>query len=223
VRRHRLDDRRGPGLSAVRLSDDALPVLWSLYDASGIRPEWVLPMLHLESSFDPSAVNAKSGALGVAQDLPVYLTRNGVDVAAFRTMTAGEQIQASLAPRLTNLAKHYGGVQSATRVYQANYLPATLPTARALFSPLAWKPQGAYVDNALLDPQKKGVILVCDLAHAMAVQAASSEVADALKRAYALRPTLSSQNVVYGADFVDPLWSAGALLFGAGVGAHRLA
>ena len=36
----------------------AADALWALYDATGIRPEWILPVLYSESGFNPAIVNS---------------------------------------------------------------------------------------------------------------------------------------------------------------------
>lgn len=205
----------------MKLPDDALQELWALYDASGIRPEWVLPMLYLESGFDPSKPN-QAGApyYGLAQDYGPYLERHGIAAADYLTMSAAEQLSAIVVPRLEGMVKAYGPLKSATRVYQANFLPATLKTAPHLSSVVAWKGSQAYNANAILDASKDGAITVSDLAWWMAVEAAHPEAHDALTRAYALRPTEKPQNAPYGGDFVDPLWW---LLAPPAIGSYALA
>lgn len=191
----------------MNLPDDAIEELWTLYDKSGIRPEYVLPMLYLESGFNPAAVNPSSGALGLAQDLPVYLQRNGVDVANYKTLTAAEQLTQAVVPRLSGLAAHYGTPRSATRVYQMNFLPATLATALSLGSPLAWRGSDTYAKNAF-DKSGKGAIVVGDLANAMALELAMPEVKAAIARAYVLRTNAGSADPrpATGADFTTSTW-----------------
>jgi hypothetical protein len=191
----------------VLLPDDALSELWTLYDAAAIRPEWVLPMLYLESGFNPALQN-RAGApyYGLAQDYGPYLTRNGIAPSAYVAMTAAEQLAAIVAPRLEGMVKAYGPLRSATRVYQANFLPATLKTAPALASVMAWRGSPEYAGNAVLDATGDGAITVSDIAWWMAKEAAAPEVQAAIARAYALRPTETRANTVYGQDFLDPLW-----------------
>lgn len=205
----------------MQLPDDALSALWSLYDHSGIRPEWALPMLYLESGFNPAAYNASSGAVGLAQDLSVYLTRNGVDPTSYRSQSAAVQIASVIAPRLSGLVSHYGALRSATRVYQGNFLPATLPTVRALWQALAWKPQPAYAQNTVLDPSRRGVILLCDVARVMAAEASAGECAAAIGRAYVLRSSAGPPtNATYGQDFFDPLVTGAGELLALAMGAR---
>lgn len=189
------------------LPDDAIEELWSLADASGIRPEWVMPMLYLESGFNPALQNgAGAPYYGLAQDYGPYLTRHGLTPAAYVGLSAAAQLRAIVAPRLAGLAKFYGPLRSATRVYQANFLPATLATAPALISVVAWRSSPFYRANVLLDVTRDGAITVSDLAWWMGFVAAQPEVQAAMARAYALRPQEKRANTVYGKDFVDPLW-----------------
>ena len=90
----------------MNLPDDALQELWALYDASGIRPEWVLPMLYLESGFNPTLQN-RAGApyYGLGQDFGPYLVRNGIQPAEYLAMTAAEQLAAIVVPRLKGLTR----------------------------------------------------------------------------------------------------------------------
>lgn len=188
------------------LADDALAELWKLYDSSGIRPEWVLPMLYLESGFDPSLQN-RAGAqyYGLAQDFGPYLERHGITPAAYVAMSAAEQLAAIVVPRLETLEKAWGPMRSATRVYQGNFQPATLRTARSLSSVVVWRGQSDYASNAILDVFRDGAITVSDLAWWMGDRAAQPETRAAIGRAYALRPKETPSNVVYGTDFFDPL------------------
>jgi hypothetical protein len=199
------------------LPDDALLELWTLYDQSGIRPEWVLPMLYLESGFDPTLQN-RAGApyYGLAQDFGPYLARHNITPAEYVAMPASGQLAAIVVPRLAGLVKAWGPLRSATRVYQANFQPASLKTARSLSSVIVWRGHPDYAANTILDVFKDGAITVSDLAWWMADRAAQPEARAALARAYALRPTEKPANTVYGGDFLDPLWWLLAPAAGAG-------
>lgn len=198
----------------MRLPDDAINAAWSVYDATGIRPEWLLPVLYAESGFDPSAHNSL-GYLGVGQDYGPYLERKGIDPTAYVTWSAAQQIEAVIEPRFAAIVKTYGGIGSATRAYQGNLLPAslpssnpsaprssTIPVAPALWSVLARKGSSVYDANAQLSWLTRGAILVADLAHFVARAASSAECATAIVRAYALRSNAGSvTDPVYGRDF----------------------
>ena len=202
----------------VALPDDALDELWKLYDVSGVRPEWVIPMLYLESGFDPSKPNAAGAPhYGIAQDYGPYLQRHGIDPATYVTLSAAEQLRTIVAPRIAELARSYGPLRSATRVYQANYVPGTLKTTPGLSSVVAWRGTPAYRDNAGLDVTRDGAITVSDLAWWMDNRARQPEARAAILRAYELRPNETPANVVYGTDFVNPLTAT--LAFAAAVAA----
>jgi len=195
----------------VNLPDDALEELWTLYDASGLRPEWVLPGLYLESGFNPALRNGQGAPYyGVAQDFGPYLTRHGIAPGDYLAMSAQEQLAAIVAPRLETLAKAWGPLRSATRVYQANFQPATLKRTPGLWSVILWRGSPDYASNTILDVLRDGAITVSDLAWWMMHEAAAPECAAAIARAYVLRPvspmpSLSPAAVAYGGDFVDPL------------------
>jgi hypothetical protein len=192
------------------LNDDAIQALWSLYDASGIRPEYMMPVLYLESGFDPSIQN-RAGApyYGIAQTNDNHIFALGYTVAQFLGMSQGQQIRIAVTPYFTRTVKQYGPIRSATRAYQANFLPATLATSRALSSIV--QPTGTlfYTSNAAaLDPMKHHAITVSDLAMVMSRSRAAREVDSAIARAYVLRPTEKPVEAIYGLDFVDPFVTA---------------
>ena len=200
------------------LPDDAIEELWKLYDVSGVRPEWVIPMLYTESGFDPSLPNAQGAAhYGIAQDYGPYLQRHGIDPTAYLAMSAAEQLHAIVSPRLAELAKAWGPLRSATRVYQANYMPATVKRTPGLASVIAWRGSPEYAANAWLDATRDGAITVSDLAYWMKKKAAQTEARRAILRAYELRPSEVPADVVYGSDFANPV-TAG-LVFAAAVSA----
>lgn len=201
----------------MQLADDALDELWALYDRTGIRPEYMLPMLHLESTFDPTADNGRY--IGLAQDEAQRLSSMGIAREQYKSWSAAEQLRAVVAPRLAALAP----LGSATRVYQANFLPGSLKGARSLRAALVWKGSPEYAAN-LFDKSHKGAILVGDLARAMRVQLAEPEVRAAIARAYAMRPSeTTDRDPAFGSDFTASTWGPVAVLAAAAVVAARAA
>jgi hypothetical protein len=196
------------------LDDDALGALWAIFDATGIRPEYLIPVLYFESGFAPGIAN-QAGApfYGIAQTSGAKLTALGTTPAAFLAMSQGDQIRTAVGPYFASVVQRYGSIRSATRAYQANFEPATLATARGLGQVLEWKGSRAYADNAAaLDVFHHGAITVSDLAVVMTRAVAAAPVQAAIARAYVLRPSAKpAQPPVYGQDFVSP----GAML-GAG-------
>jgi hypothetical protein len=210
----------------VQLDDDAIAALWSVADASGVRPEYLIPVLYFESAgtFDPSISN-RAGApyYGLAQTSGSKLAALGTTPAAFLALSQGDQIRTAVLPYFAGVTKRYGPIRSATRAEQANFEPATLATSRNLWSWLEHKGTRAYADNAAaLDPYGRGAILVSDLSTVMARAAAAAPTRAAIARAYALRPDRGpAKEPVYGEDFVSPALTLGALLVGAAWAASR--
>jgi hypothetical protein len=196
------------------LDDDALSALWSIYDAIGVRPEYLIPVLYLESGFDPSIQNrAGAAAYGIAQTSFAKLVVLGTTPDAFLALSQAAQIRAAVAPYFASVVHRYGPLRSATRAYQANFEPATLATATGLSSVIEFRGSRAYADNAqALDPWKHGAITVADLAVVMARMVAAPAVKAATARAYVLRPSEAPPRpAVFGDDFVSPTLTIGVL------------
>jgi hypothetical protein len=205
----------------VALSDDALQALWSIYDATGIRPEYLIPVLYLESGFDPTLKN-RAGApyYGIAQTMDKHLTALGTTPAAFLAMSQGAQIRLAVAPYYASAVRTYGPIRSATRAYLANFLPARLATVRGLAQIVEPAGTAFYNSNRVLDPLHHGAITLSDLALMMA-RSLQPEARAAIARAYVLRPG-TPRDPVYGEDFVDPFTSfAAAILLVLAIGAYR--
>lgn len=200
----------------VALDDDALQALWSLYDASGVRPEYVIPVLYLESAgtFSP-AIQNQAGApyYGLAQTSLDTITKLGMTPATFQALSQGAQLRAAVLPYFASVVATYGPIRSATRAYQANFEPATLAHVRALSQIVDRPGTASYKANAAaLDPLHHGAITLSDLALVMSRAAAAAPSRIATARAYALRPSEApARPAVYGDDFVNPMVALGAL------------
>jgi hypothetical protein len=208
----------------VALSDDAIDALWSIYDATGVRPEYLIPVLYLESGFDPTLQN-RAGApyYGIAQTMGAHLAALGTTPAAFLTLSQGDQIRLAVAPYFANAVRVAGPIRSATRAYLANYLPARLPTVHALTQIVEPGGTAFYNANQGLDPLHHHAIALSDLALMMARSARQAEPKAAIARAYVLRPDRApARDAVYGEDFVDPFAIAiGFTLAAVAAGAFR--
>ncbi len=180
--------------------------LWSLSDATGLRPEYLLPVLWHESGFNPAIVNG-IGCTGINQ-----LCQNIPD--GYAGLSASQQMAAVVSPMFRGLVTRYGALRSGVRVYQANLLPATLPVVKTLSGVLARKGSSApvpgaktpsqaavYTRNSGLDADKSGAITLADLAAVVRLDAARPQVKSAIAQTYALRPGLSPRDPVYGDDF----------------------
>ena len=199
------------------LDDDALSALWTISDQGGPRPEFLIPVLYLESGFDPTIQNrAGLPYFGIAQTNDKHLAALGTTPAAFLAMSQGNQIRLAVAPYFRNVVSTYGPIRSATRAYQANFEPASLARARLLSQIVEPSGSASYRANAAaLDPLRHGAITVSDLALVMARAVHAGPSQQAIARAYALRPTEKLVEPIYGHDFTDPLLTAAALALAA--------
>jgi hypothetical protein len=204
----------------MQLAAAALAALWSLYDATGIRPEWVLPTLWIESGFDPSVQNAQGAPYyGIGQTSAGDIAALGSTPADFLTWSQADQLTRAVGPYFTRLVASYGPLRSGVRVYQANFQPATLQRVRALFQVVAWRGSPAYEYNRGLDALRDGAITMSDLGIVVERAARRPEVMAAIAAAYVLRPDETPTNPTLGAEYTDPLWW---LLAPAAVGAYSL-
>jgi len=187
--------------------------LWSLYDQTGIRPEYWLPLGELESGYNPGIVNS-IGCTGIFQLCPLP---NRPVPPGFASLSASQQMTQYGIAMYRNAVAAYGPIGSATRAYQANLLPSTLATARTLDSVIAQKGSSqripnsgltqaqVYASNPGLDANHNGVITVGDLGVEMGKMLQRSVVQQAIAQTYALRPGWSPvANPVYGTDFAPP-------------------
>ncbi len=179
--------------------------LWALYDATGIRPEYAIVAMALESGLDPGITNS-AGYAGLNQ------MAAGTYPDGYTDWLASEQIAQVITPYWAGHVKAFGAVRSGTRLEQGNFYPASLKTARNLGSLIvsadgrgpasSGENAAAYAGNAAaFDPQKTGVITVQGVADALERQAGKSSVAQAIQQAYASRPGESPRDPVYGEDF----------------------
>jgi hypothetical protein len=183
--------------------------LWRVSDALGIRPEWQLPVLHLESGFDPSIVNS-IGCVGLNQFCPnaagqfAYLP---VPVDQYRAWPASQQLAGPVLAYWHD-AMRYGPIRSATRLMLAQLGPALLGSAPTPGSVVYAAPGAAYTGNSGFDTAGKGFFTVQDLANAMARESATPAVRQAIANAYAMRPGEQPEDPVYGRDWPSAGWLA---------------
>lgn len=186
------------------LDAGAYQAFWSLYDATGVRPEYLIPVLAFESGLNPALPNSAGAPYyGLGQNYGPSLP---VDPATYLTWSASQQLTQVITPYFASIVGKYGALRSGIRVYQAEFYPASLAYARGLSSKIVSAPSSAYSANAAaFDPAGKGYITPADLGTAIQKMIGQSYVLDAIARAYALRPWEIEQNPVYGTDFGDPI------------------
>jgi hypothetical protein len=181
----------------MSLDSASYPALWQLYDTTGIRPEYILPVLWHESNFTPSVINS-IGCAGINQMCAGALASIGVDAATYASWPASAQIVRGVIPYFS---PHAGQLNSGARVYQAEFLPATLSTATGLDDIIAASTSAYYNANPSLDPDRTGAITLRTLAQVVTTDAQNSHVQQAIANAYALRPGESPQDPTFGTDF----------------------
>jgi len=177
---------------------------WAIYDATGIRPEWLIPVLAYESGLNPAIPNSSGTPYyGIGQnsvaDISAY--GGGVDPTTYMTWSASQQLSTVVKGYFSRVVSKYGPLSSGIRVYQAEYLPATIPTATSLSDVISSAPSAYYEQNRSFDPQGKGYITVGDLGNAVSSQLSKAYVQDAISQTYALRPWEFETDPVYGSDF----------------------
>lgn len=174
--------------------------LWRVNDQLGIRPEWQLPVLHLESNFNPSVVNPY-GCVGINQFCPgTYASYVRVPVEQYRTWPASAQLAGPVFAFWRD-ALSRGPIQSAARLLLAQFGQERLKSVPELDNVLFRAPSLAYERNKGLDVERKGSVTEQDLANVMHRQAQLPAVADAITRAYALRPNDRPRETAYGDDY----------------------
>jgi hypothetical protein len=146
------------------LSDQFFVSLKGVCQRVRCAPEDLLGVMESESGVRPDVQNPHGKATGLIQFMPNTLVGLGWTQGpdAFKTLTAEQQlpfVEKFFAPHATE------GLTSAGRLYQATFLPATLPGSNE--STIIAAPHGpnadAYVANKLLDTNQDGVITVSDL------------------------------------------------------------
>jgi Transglycosylase SLT domain len=127
-------------------------------------PKDMLGVMESESSVRPDAQNPNGKATGLIQFMPSTLTglgwTDGPD--AFRQLTAEQQlpfVKRYFAPHVVR------GLGSAGQLYQATFLPATLPgsSEETVMAAPGGPNASAYTANRLLDTNRDGKITVSDL------------------------------------------------------------
>jgi hypothetical protein len=201
------------------LDSAAYAAFWEVTSATGIKPEWLIAVLNAESGLRPDIVNS-IGCAGLNQLCHDWLTKLGFTAQSYAALPASEQLRQGVLPYMADAVHRYGPIRSGTRLYQANYLPATMSAATAaaagvgyaksLGDTLTSSPSPYYTQNKGFDTAGKGYITLQDLANAVARSAVQPQVQQAIRDTYAARDTASASastsptdinEIVYGDDF----------------------
>jgi hypothetical protein len=173
--------------------------LWRVSDQTGIRPEWQLPVLWLESKFNPSICNS-IGCCGLNQFCrSAYSTYVHVPVEEYRTWSASRQLAGPILEYWQE-ALRYGPIRSGTKLMLAQ-LGHGLISRSSLDSVVFSAPSVEYAGNSSFDRAGKGYITVRDIANAVSGNAKQQAVCDALALAYSMRPNERPSDPVYGLDY----------------------
>lgn len=176
---------------------------WAIYDSTGIRPEWLIPGLAIESGLNPSLPNAAGYPYyGINQISGNYLAARSIDPQDYLTWTASQQLNTIVKPYMEGQVESFGPLDSGIRVYQANFYPASLRYAPGLDDVIVAAPHAAYEANRYLDTSGKGSITPRDLGVRLSQQVAKSFVQRAIADTYALRPGETPTDPVFGASLL---------------------
>lgn len=125
----------------------------------GLNADAIAGVMALESGFNPAATNPKGGATGLIQFMPNTATNLGTTTDALRKMTATEQLKF--------VERYFAGrpnLKAGSRAgdyYVVTFMPgfANMPD----IVPIAFRGDGVYDVNAVLDRNKDGVLTVGDV------------------------------------------------------------
>lgn len=177
--------------------------LWAIYDATGIRPEYLLPVLYYESAGFQNVQNFGGAPYyGIGQNSVADIQQfAGVDPQTYLTWPISRQLATVVKGYFSRIVSMYGPLHSGTRVYQAEYLPGTLPSVTSLDGVLSSAPSAYYEDNKSFDAGGKGYITLGDLQSLVAAKAQAPAVVSAIAQTYALRPGETPNDPSLGTDF----------------------
>ncbi len=202
--------RRTPNVGDDTVSLDqpaSSEAFWSLYDATGIRPEYLIPVLSFESGLNPSVRNhAGAPYYGIGQNSEAAISSAGAaSVDEYLTWPASRQIHCVVKPYFQGEVRTFGPLKSGIKVYQAEFYPVSLRTSPQLDDVIVKSPQAAYTANKVFDQGNKGYITPRDLGHAISSQLNKANVQAAIAEAYNVRPNMAPPlDSIYGEDFSSP-------------------
>jgi hypothetical protein len=206
--------------------------LWRVNDELGIRPEWVLPVISLETAktFDPAIVNPY-GCVGINQFCgSTYSNYVRVPISEYRIWPASAQLAGPVLDYWRDALKS-GPIDSSARLMLAQLSQAKLRTVRNLDDIVFAAPSAEYTNNKSFDTSNKGYITLRDLASATNAHFRTPAVQQALAYTYAMRPNESPPDELKYELVIPPSTSsrsgpllvigALALTVAAGYGAYK--
>lgn len=148
----------GPARQLTPIMQRSATVLTGIAQQIGIDPASLLAVAMKESTLNPAAVNADSGASGLIQFLPSTARALGTTVEALRRMTPEQQ-----APYILAYLKQagVGAGSSLDQVYSAVFAGNASKAGRVLYTTADGK---AYSDNQGLDLNQDGKITSAEAA-----------------------------------------------------------
>lgn len=159
--------------------------LWKVNNELGLKPEWVLPVLYLESRFDPAATNP-SGCVGLNQFCSsTYAHYVNVPVEQYRQWPASSQLAGPIFNYWRD-ALRSGRIDSAARLMVAQ-LSHSLLTSTGDGVVLSAPSAEYYANAGVFDPTGKGYFTLQDIAGVLSYDLRQPAVQDALSRAYDAR------------------------------------
>jgi hypothetical protein len=185
---------------------------WSIYDAGGPRPEYLIPILARESGLWSWETNGY--AHGINQVSTEWLTTRHIAVEDYLKWPASQQLSRIVKGYMMLHVAQFGAIGSGIKCYLMNFLPAFVRDGKTELSQVLVR-RGApgesgkyYAGNPGLDVGNKGYITVGDLAFVLYKMLRGAEygaiVQDAIARTYEARPTEQLHDPIYGEDYPLP-------------------
>lgn len=193
--------------------------LWKINNQLGIRPEWVLAVIYLESKFNPAATNP-SGCVGLNQFCrSTFSNYVGVSPEEYKSWPASAQLSGPIFNYWRD-ATRSGTIDSAAKLMVAQLSQAALKRAHSPGDVVFSAPSAEYEQNQkVFDPNKKGYFTLGDIAGVLGYLSKLQVVQAAVNDAYYLHehpefraPTVSGHGALWAGAF--------ALALGAAYGAY---
>jgi len=192
--------------------------LWKINNQLGIRPEWVLAVIYLESKFNPASTNP-SGCVGLNQFCRgTFSNYVGVSPEEYKSWPASAQLAGPIFNYWRD-ATRSGTIDSAAKLMVAQLSHAALGRVRSSNDVVFAAPSAEYEANKnVFDPlpNRKGYFTLGDIAGVLGYLSGLPVVQAAVNEAYYLHDHPRLRTPGHGAFWVG----AFALALGAAYGAY---